>query len=123
MPMIGRTASWVTVIIPSGTALSNSFQLDPYASLMILIPNGWTNANLGFYAALVDSVTYYAPVLDENGVPCQIEGISTSGAYWYVPQTSDVPGTYAKLWSKSLDNTLGSINQVLDRQITVLMKS
>lgn len=117
MSAIQRETSYFTVLIDAGTSESDTIQFYPYAGGMILIPSGWTSAEIGFKAAKNTSDTFH-PVYDEDGALISISGVSINS--WYSLPTRVFGARYLKLWSQS---SSVSVIQLAERSINVMLKS
>jgi len=112
----------IPLTIPSGTPLSDAFDMSDYRGGAVYVPGTWTAGNIGFKCS--DTLTgTYDITLDKNGVPIQIGTISTGRAGWYAIPTELTPHEFVKLWSKS---TLAAIetdvNQSAQRAMKVALK-
>jgi hypothetical protein len=80
--------------------LTAAFQMDWFIGGIVIIPNGWTAANMGFKVSDSEAGTYVI-LRDEDGAPVQIGTILTSAARAYKIPNEVFPARWVKLWSKS----------------------
>lgn len=95
-----RSSRIVSLTIADNAALSQAFDFSGYSGGMVLIPNGWVAANLGFKVSPDDGGTFDI-LRDDVGTPVQVSGILTTGARWYKLPDDLFGVLWAKLWSKS----------------------
>ncbi len=112
-----RESSYLITIIDAGQSESDVVQFYPFAGGMILIPSGWTSAQIGFKSAANINDTYN-PLYSDTGTLVSISGVSTDR--WYVLPANVSNARYFKLWSQ---NGAVSVNQAAERSITVVLKS
>jgi len=120
MPNITMAGSYVEVIIPSGTALSNAFLCSPYLIGQVWVHNSWTQpAALGIFCSNLEH-GYYVPLFDDSGEFAQLTYVHMSG---YIADFDMQPMIWAKVWSKAPGlRDPADIIQVNDAHILITMK-
>jgi hypothetical protein len=109
------------VTIALGAALSGAVDISKYAHGIVIIPSGWTTADLGIQVAASEAGTY-VPLkdrLNQYGTDASIDAVAASSAY-PLPSWVFAAG-WIKLWSH---NGAGvGVNQDAARTLTLLLKS
>lgn len=106
----------LTTVIASGSSLSSAVSLDRRPLLRVLIPAGWTTANITMQGS-VDGTNYY-DLLDEAGSAISLA--ATAGKFIQISSPEDWAGfKYLKVRS----GTSGSpVTQAADRTITITVR-
>jgi len=116
-----RHTKIITVTMDEDAALSDAIDLRPFAAGIVIMPSGWTTADLGVKTSSAENGTY-APLADlENsyGTDVSIDAAAASTAY---PIPLHVFAcAWIKLWSHDGDG--GNTTQAAAREFTVILKS
>ena len=108
--------------IANGAALSAAFDASRYINGIVIIPDGWTAANLGFKISDTLAGTYVV-AKDKEGVPFQISTINTTTGAAYAIPIELFPAPFVKLWSKNTTAaTETDANQTGAKALKVLLK-
>ena len=109
----------LTVTIADGAAISGAFDLTDFIGGIVIIPDSWTDANMGFKVCETQTGTFVI-LRDNTGVPVQISGIITNAANAYKIPDDIFPARWVKLWSKNTtaatvtdNNQTGAISPVV----------
>jgi len=118
---IDRKVTTVTVVILNAAALSAELDFRDYAGGEIVMPAGWTTADIGAYVSEVTGGTFQ-PLLDRSngyGTDVSIDGPVVSKTYPIPPYWFGA--SYIKLWSHNGSGV--DANQGGERSIKLMLKS
>lgn len=89
----------MSLTIAENAAISEAFDMSDYIGGMVMVPDSWTAANIGFKVCDTLAGTY-VNAKDKDGVPIQIGTVNaTTGAAYAIP-TELFPALFVKIWSK-----------------------
>lgn len=94
-----RTVAEPSVTILQNAALSDAFDMRGREGGMVEVPDGWTDANIGFKVCGTLGGTYVV-AKDKTGVPIQISGVNTTTGAAYAIPVELYAAHYVKVWSK-----------------------
>lgn len=110
-----RTAS---IVITSGTAISERFDLRDVAGIIIHMPDAWTAASIGFQVC-EDETGLYLPLYDDSDLIVEITSADANKAY---AAPADIfAARYVRLWSQ--DGAGADTNQVASRTFNISLKA
>jgi hypothetical protein len=113
----GRKSYSFPIIIPNGTALSNTISFYEYGYGILHMPAGWTAANIGFQIASELDGTFL-PLYDDTGAIVEIASPAVDQAM-RVP-VEVLAARYVKAWSQTGG---ADTNQGAERALIFDMKS
>lgn len=123
MSAIQRESVYLVTTIEAGEAESTAVEFYPYGGGLLLIPDAWTDANLGFKVSHLDGGDFN-PLKDEAGTIVEVGPIATAEAGWYNLPLEVFGARFIKLWSKTTASGVGTdTNQAADRSIYLMLKS
>lgn len=112
----GRDTKFEYVTFPSGSSVSSVFDFRYYSDIMLLIPDGWTTADIRYEAAVAITGTYY-PVFDRDGT--LVSSDMVTGVWIPAPAYMEA-GRYLRLRSWG---TGSYIDQEDERELILMLKS